>query len=100
MAKRTEDLPGVEGEGVSPLKIPDLDRAIVKYERKKEARCQASPDELAAKKELRDCLHEHRDELPKTSDGVPFYRYDERDYLLEEKLKVRKVDDGSEDDED
>lgn len=99
MAKNRE-LPGIEGEGVAPIEIPEIDKAIAKYQRKKEARCAASPDEIVAKKEVRELLHAHRDELPVNGDGVPFYRCDDRDYLLEEKLKVRKVHDDDDDDED
>jgi len=91
---KNPELPGVEGEGVAPLKIPEIDKAINKYQRKKEARCAVSPDEIAAKNELRAKLHEFRDRLPKNAAGVPFYRYDDRDYLLEEKLKVQVVDEG------
>lgn len=97
--KSTSDLPGIEGEGVSPLSIPELDKAINRYQKKKEARCEASPDEVAAKKEVRTILHAHRDELPVNGEDVPFYRYESRDYLLEEKLKVRAVDEDGEGDE-
>jgi len=100
MPARNQDLPGVEGEGVAPLKIQAIDKAISKYQKKKEARCLASPDEIAAKNEVRQLLHQHREGLPVNGDGLPFYRYDDRDYVLEEKLKIRKVDDGSEDDDD
>lgn len=99
MSKNTPDLPGVKGEGVSPLSIPDLNKAINKYQKKKDARCEASPDELAAKKEVRQLLHQYRDQLPVTGDDVPFYRYDGKDYLLEEKLKVRTVDEGGDESE-
>lgn len=42
MAKKKEKqeaLPGVDGPGVAPISIPEIDKAINKYERKKEARC-------------------------------------------------------------
>ncbi len=96
---KNNDLPGIEGQGVAPLEIPAIDKAIAKYIKKKEARCAVSPDEIAAKNDVRAILHQHRDKLPLNGDGIPFYRYDDRDYLLEEKLKVRKVDDGSEDED-
>ena len=79
----------MEGEGVAPLEIPEIDKAIAKYEKRKEARVAESPGEIAAKKELKQILHQHRDKLPRNSDGTPFYRYEDTDYLLEEKL-VRK----------
>lgn len=96
---KTPDLPGVEGVGVAPLSIPEIDKAVTKYERKKEARCAASPDEIAAKSELKRLLHEHRDQLPKNEQGQYFYRVDNVDYILDESLKRRKVDTG-EDSED
>lgn len=89
----------MEGPGVAPLKIAELDKAINKYQRKKEARCAASPDEIAAKNEVRALLHQHRANLPINGDGVPFYRCDDRDYVLEEKLRIRKVDQGEDDDD-
>ena len=93
---KNQELP-ISGPGVSPLEIPSIEKAISKYQKKKEARCQASPGELAAKKELREELHAHRDELPKNEEGTPFYRMDGRDYLLEESLKIQKVEGEDED---
>lgn len=91
---------GLSGPGVEPVEIPEIEKAISKYQRLKEARCVASPPEVAAKTALRQLLHEHRDELPVNGDGVPFYRSDGRDYVLLETLKVRKVEDPSDDDDD
>jgi hypothetical protein len=96
---KNQELPGVSGPGVAPLEIPEIDKAISKYIKKKEARCQASPGEIEAKTEVRKLLHAHRDELPVNSEGIPFYRYDDRDYILEEKLKIQKVE-GADEDED
>lgn len=90
MASKTAPLPGMTGAGIAPLSIPAIDKAISKYERKKDERCKASPGEIAAKQDLKAILHKHRDQLPMNSDGVPFYRYDDVDYLLEETLKRKK----------
>lgn len=100
MTKQQTDLPAMDGPGVAPLVIKDIEKAISKYQKMKAARCEASPGELAAKKEVRAQLHAHREELPKTPEGVPFYRYDDRDYLLDEKLVIHRVEDGSESDDD
>lgn len=89
----------ISGEGVSPLTLPDVNKAINRYERKKEARCAASPDEIAAKRELTALLHQHRDALPVNGDGQRFYRYDGVDYIIEEKLKRRNADEDEGDDE-
>lgn len=98
MAKRkktgTLDFPQLSGAGVVGVKIPDLDKAAAKYERKKDERCAASPGEIAAKNELRELLHANRDKLPLNSEGQRFYRADNVDYILEEKLKRRAADDG------
>jgi hypothetical protein len=94
----TPPLPGISGEGVSPLSIPEIDKAISKYEKRKEARCQASPGEIEAKRELTALLHANSDKLPKNGDGNRFYRVDGVDYILEEKMKRQKVDDGTSED--
>lgn len=98
MAPKNSEL-GLSGPGVAPLEIPEVEKAIAKYQKKKEARCAVSPDEVSAKNELRRLLHKHRDELPVDGEGNPFYRSGDRDYFLEEKLKVVKVDDGSGDED-
>jgi hypothetical protein len=89
---------GLKGQGVEPLEIPEIDKAIAKYQRKKEARCAESPGELAAKKDLQAVLHAHREELPVDETGVPYYRSDGRDYILEEKLRVKKVETATDED--
>lgn len=91
---KTEDLPGIQGKGVAPLKIPNIDKAIRSYENKKEKRCEASPGEISAKRDLKALLHEHAAELPLNEDGQKFYRYEGVDYILEETLKRKRADDG------
>jgi hypothetical protein len=88
---KNQELPGVTGKGVEPLSINEIDQAIVKYEKRKEARCAESPGEVEAKKKLRDALHEHRDQLLIGENGERYYRLDDVDYVLEEVLKRRKV---------
>ncbi len=83
------ELPLGGGKGVAPLVIPALAKAVGRYETAKNRRCSESPKEIAAKAELQDLLHKHRDELPRDKEGAPFYRCDERDYVLEEKMKIR-----------
>lgn len=82
------------GKGVEALSIPEIEKAAGKYERKKEARCQVSPGEVAAKRDLLAALQKNRDKLPKNAEGLHFYRYEGRDYILEESLKQRKVEEG------
>lgn len=92
----TTPLPGLSGKGVAPLTIPVLDKAITKYERAKDKRCQASPAEITAKRELQDLLHKNAENLPKNGDGHRFYRLDDIDYLLEERMVRRRSADGDE----
>jgi len=99
---KPQELPGVTGPGVEPLKIPALDKFIVAYEKAKERRCAESPGELQAKKELKFALHQQAANLPTNADGVKYYPSNdfEKDYILEERLKVKKFgadDDGSDD---
>lgn len=96
MAKKinTDNLPGVEGEGVSPLSIPALDKLVAKYEKKKEAAAEAAPDAIVAKEELLAGLHEHATKLPVNEDGYRFYRCDDVDYVLKETLGRKKVPQG------
>jgi hypothetical protein len=97
--EKTEELPAMTGKGVEVVKIPELEKAISKYQKKKEERCNASPGEIAAKQELQELMHKNRERLPLNADGLPFYRCDDRDYILEEKLKTKKVEsDGEADD--
>lgn len=98
--EKQPELDGVEGTGVSPLSLPDVNKAINRYEKMKNARCEASPGEIEAKQKLKAVLHANREALPKNEHGVPFYRYEDVDYLLEEKLLRRKVDTGADDDGD
>jgi hypothetical protein len=91
MSAKTGSLPGMSGEGVAPLSIASIDKAIDKYEQKKEQRCKASPGEIAAKQELLALLHKNRDKLPLNDDGHAFYRYEQVDYVLEETMKRKKV---------
>ena len=91
---KTEDLPLDPTPGVGPLSFPEIDKAVAKYERLKEKRCEASPGEIAAKLELKKILGDHRLKLPQNEDGLRFYRKDGVDYILEETLKRRAADEA------
>lgn len=98
---KPQELPGVTGPGVEPMKIPALDKFITKYETAKAKRCAESPGELQAKKELKFALHQQAASLPLNAEGIRFYRSSEyeKDYLLEETLKIKSInaDAGEED---
>lgn len=98
--ERSPELPGVEGQGVSHVKIPAIVRKINKYEGVKDTRCAATTKEVEAKLDLFAELHAHAEQLPRNADGFRFYRHDSGDgpvdYILEEKLKRRGADAGDE----
>lgn len=98
---KTMSLPAMTGPGVETPKIPALDKLVRKYEAAKEKRVMASPDEIAAKNELKFALHQNAASLPVNSDGFRFYRSEEyeKDFVLEETLKMKKFGTDDEDDE-
>lgn len=91
---KTDDLPGMAGKGVVGVVIGSLTKAINAYERNKEARCNVSPAEVSAKREVLALLHKHRDELPVNAKGQRFYRHDGVDYILDEVMKRRAADEA------
>lgn len=97
---KTGSLPAMTGPGVEVPKNPVLDKFIRKYEKAKEVRCSASPDEVAAKKELQFAMHQQKASLQTNDEGFSFYRSEEfeKDYVLQEKLKMKKF--GAEDSDD
>lgn len=90
---KTPDLPGITGVGVAAIQIAEIDKAVTRYERKKEEWTKTSPGVVDAKRELRSILHAHREELPKNEDGEPFYRCDGVLYTLKESVKRTAADD-------
>lgn len=88
---------GLKGAGVEPLSIPALNKVIATYEQHKERRCAESPGEMAAKKELKFALQQHAAQLPQI-DGKPFYRFGDRDYILDQKMVIKHVADDETDD--
>jgi hypothetical protein len=81
---------GLTGEGVAPLKIKELDRLAGLYVRHRDDRIEALRDEVTAKQNLLESLHEHADQI-KLPDGTLVYHYDEMRISVtpgKEKLKV------------
>lgn len=100
MAKKTStskivELPGVEGPGVSPVSIAEIDKLAEKYTTEKDKRCRLTPKEVAAKGALIDAIHKHEKKLGRNPDGNITYRYNDVDFVLKpgkEKLSMVKVD--------
>ena len=91
--KMTEDLPGVEGEGVAQKKIPAVTKAANRYVEVRDARKALTDKEVDAKAVLLNAMHEH---------GLTIYRFD--DYIVElkngkENVKVKSADDAEGDGE-
>lgn len=77
MAKKQDDLPGVEGPGTGTVKIPELETAVDKYVRERDKRCEMTPKEKAAKLEVIELLIKHKDEIGVDNNGEIVYRYGE-----------------------
>lgn len=96
MPKQTEL--AVAGKGVSPVRIPVIDKLAEAYVTERDKRLKQTPKEVAAKTKLIDALHAHADQL-RTPDGDLVYRYDERLITVtpgKEKLRVEEVSLGEE----
>jgi hypothetical protein len=91
-APKTTELPGMKGPGVEVLVIAEIDAAVDTYEKKKAKRCEVSPAEIAAKRELRDLLIQNREKLHVDKEtGKRFYRREGVDYIIEETIKRHAV---------
>src|SRR6266436_4885032 len=91
--KNTE-LPGIEGDGVAPLSIPEIDKLAEKYVRERDKRCELTPKEVEAKENLIAAIHKHveADTIQKDRDGTVVYRYEDQTIILKpgkETLKVK-----------
>lgn len=94
MAKKQEDLPGVEGAGVSLVSIPEIDKAIDKFVAARDTRMLLTLKEAEAKKALSDLMHSHEAEIGLNPDGYMVYRYDDLACTLKsgkEELKVKPL---------
>jgi hypothetical protein len=94
---KTDDLPGVEGEGVSAQKKnPKLESAITEWRDVVGKRQKLTEKEVAAKAEVDRLMH---------ADGLVRYLYevddeDVREVVLEETVKYRRPKKTDEDDDD
>lgn len=96
MAKKQDDLPGVEGPGAGIVSIPEIDRAIDKFVAARDTRMLLTLKEAEAKKALSDLMHAHEEEIGLNPDGYMVYRYDDLACTLKsgkEELKVKQLAD-------
>ncbi len=85
---RNEELPGVEGEGVSPVTIKAVDNAFEELLGHRTRRMNAAEKEAAASAVLVALFHKH---------SLKVYTYDERKYTLAhiEKVKLAPKDEDN-----
>jgi hypothetical protein len=91
-----QELPGVEGPGVAPVNIPELDRQVRKYNKAKNERIAKSVTEIAEKASLIAMLHGNVDRIGKGPDGTITYKCDGLVTTLtptKEKLSVKSESD-------
>jgi hypothetical protein len=97
MPKQQSEL-HIEGKGVAPVAIPEIDKLADAYIKERDKRLKQTPREVAAKGRLIDALHKHTDKL-RNPDGDIVYRMDELLITLtpgKEKLQVRDVSEQDE----
>jgi len=98
MAKQSELK--IEGTGVSPVRIAEVDRLAEAYVKERDKRLKQTPKEVVAKGKLIDALHANADKI-RQPDGSLVYRYDEMIVTLtagKEQLKVKDIEKEEEDD--
>jgi len=85
----TQDLPGVEGEGVADRKIKSLDNAIADWRDAVKRRMALTEEEVAASAKVVDLMHKN------ALTTYPYYDDDDekKNVVLEgtEKLRMKKV---------
>ena len=86
MAKKQEELPGVEGEGVSPVKIKEIEVAADNYVEVRDKRMKLTEKEIASRDVVVSLMKKH---------NISKYVYDDHQIVLEhgaDKVKVRAYD--------
>ena len=93
--KKQTELP-IEGPGVAPVRIKELDDAVLTYVNARDRRMQLTEKEIEAKRDLIHLMHKHEEKLGRDGDGVLRYKYEDEDFVAElkpgdETLKVKKA---------
>jgi hypothetical protein len=99
MPKNQDDLSGMDGPGVSAVRIKEVDDAAEDYLTERDKRMRQTPKEVEAKKKFVALLHKHEKQIGRDNEGVLRYPLEGLIFELkmtEEKLSVRKAveDDG------
>lgn len=87
------------GTGVSPVRIPEVDKLAEAYVKERDKRLVLTPKEVIAKHNLIAALHAHEKEIGKQPDGTLVYRFDEMVITLKPGKEKLKVEDEHTEDE-
>lgn len=91
---KQEELPGVEGPGVAPVRIPKLDKAVDEYVNERDARSEMSPKEKAAKQKVIDLMIQNQDKIGVNENNDLVYRCGDETVTLKPgkpDLRVRRL---------
>jgi len=89
----------IKGRGVEKANIEEIDKAAESYVLARNQRVDLTAREVAAQKAVINLLHAHEKKLGRAPDGSIRYEYDGKVVELaptKEKLRVKDVDDGEE----
>jgi hypothetical protein len=92
MTKKNAELPGIEGVGVAPVSIEEIDQLVDAYVLRRDARMERTRQEVEAKQKLITALHANVDKIGKDNTGAIIYRHQDLIVTLragKEELKVR-----------
>src|SRR5437899_4326500 len=73
MSKKQDELK-IEGIGVSPVRIKEVDAALDEYIPIKEKRCTLTPKEVAAKEKVMEKMRKNADKIGADGEGALVYR--------------------------
>lgn len=92
MTTKPTELPGIEGPGVAPVAIEEIDQLVDAYVLRRDARMERTRQEVDAKSKLIIALHANVDKIGKDKDGAIVYRHQDLIVTLragKDELKVR-----------
>jgi hypothetical protein len=72
--QQQEDLGGMEGPGIAPVKIKEIDKHVALYTAARDEHGQVTEKLTNAKKLLIEVMHKHEAEITKDANGELIYR--------------------------
>jgi hypothetical protein len=80
---------GLEGPGVSVVRIASITKAINEYEEIKTQRCALTPQEVKTKQKVIELMEKNADKLRNPNTGCLEYHLDDNRYVVIEPAKVK-----------